>query len=596
MTTINKLSTIDTLTGPDLVPVYSSENGDARKASMTTFKNYVADALVTQMDSLQDQIDELESHISSGDADLIGYIPPGTGAVTTTVGAKLDQYVSVQNFGAKGDGVTNDTTAIQAALNAGLGPVFFPPGIYIVTSEIVIPDGSGIVGSGAFWKRRTAYVYSGTNQTVFKYTGGGGTNSCVIRASKKAVGVEGTDFSGADTDDLKNIKLCDFHIDANGLAEIGCYVYRAGNQAALNNITAEKSKKHNHVHLGCYAAEFGTFGAYESEEHGAAVGWDLFGWSGDYTCFAYRARFLTANNGTAGTYVAGTGTDLDGSGGKFSAGRGSEIFITSESNDGRACLLSQYNVGGGTSGTSDFVLEYIEGNGDGPYVDYRTNMDAIRLLSGFIHPGNGTTLLPQNIKIEAKTAGGVVTADAGPTDQEEWLVLYRLFGDISGVGPEIQSNTYRYRMIECSNYFGFSDKRPGAFPFNLTLEGATTPGSQTYTARSGYCTRIGNLVHVTGRITLSALDAATSGQIRITGLPYRIANITSHFGAVSICSWNALNTAAIRLDGTLTGNTSYINLQIMTAASTGNLTGLARTDLTSTSLIQFSATYITDEA
>ena len=37
---------------------------------------------------------------------------------------------NVKEFGAKGDGVTKDTAAIQRAIDAG-GMVCFPPGIYV---------------------------------------------------------------------------------------------------------------------------------------------------------------------------------------------------------------------------------------------------------------------------------------------------------------------------------------------------------------------------------------------------------------------------------------------------------------------------------
>jgi len=41
MATINQLSATDTLTGGDLLPVYTQNQGDARKCSITTLMDYV---------------------------------------------------------------------------------------------------------------------------------------------------------------------------------------------------------------------------------------------------------------------------------------------------------------------------------------------------------------------------------------------------------------------------------------------------------------------------------------------------------------------------------------------------------------------------
>jgi len=80
-------------------------------------------------------------------ANNISYTPAGLGAVTTTVQAKLRQTVSVQDFGAVGDGVTDDTLAIQAAINAlsvnGVGgTVLLPAGAYKISLNLNItwPD------------------------------------------------------------------------------------------------------------------------------------------------------------------------------------------------------------------------------------------------------------------------------------------------------------------------------------------------------------------------------------------------------------------------------------------------------------------------
>jgi hypothetical protein len=77
-------------------------------------------------------------------ADLVEYDPPFTGAVTSgyTVQDKLSQTVSVKDFGAVGNGIANDTTAIQNALNTNSGnvSVYFPKGVYLINSTILIPQ------------------------------------------------------------------------------------------------------------------------------------------------------------------------------------------------------------------------------------------------------------------------------------------------------------------------------------------------------------------------------------------------------------------------------------------------------------------------
>ena len=58
------------------------------------------------------------NNIGGVDASQVTYTPPFTNSVSTNVEAKLSEYVTVEDFGAIGDGTTNDTTKIQNAINA----------------------------------------------------------------------------------------------------------------------------------------------------------------------------------------------------------------------------------------------------------------------------------------------------------------------------------------------------------------------------------------------------------------------------------------------------------------------------------------------
>lgn len=94
---------------------------------------------------------------------------------------KLNDIVSVKDFGAKGDGVTDDTVAIQAALNSGSSRIHIPQGTYVI-SNIVIPGncrefiGYGSTNTDTYLLRKNgstgaAISWNGSNRVTQAFIG-----------------------------------------------------------------------------------------------------------------------------------------------------------------------------------------------------------------------------------------------------------------------------------------------------------------------------------------------------------------------------------------------------------------------------------------
>ena len=78
-----------------------------------------------------------------------------TGSTTArTLAARFADVINVKDFGAVGDGVTDDTSAVQAAVDlaesGGGGVIFFPAGTYLVSTQLTIVDAAvRFLGAGA---------------------------------------------------------------------------------------------------------------------------------------------------------------------------------------------------------------------------------------------------------------------------------------------------------------------------------------------------------------------------------------------------------------------------------------------------------------
>lgn len=96
------------------------------------------------------QVGTVEDLAGNDGADWIGFEPAGLDAVPRSVQDKLRDAVSVKDFGAVGDGVTDDSTFVQAALDAvlanGGGTVYLPSGTYLCNTPLVLQYGVNLIG------------------------------------------------------------------------------------------------------------------------------------------------------------------------------------------------------------------------------------------------------------------------------------------------------------------------------------------------------------------------------------------------------------------------------------------------------------------
>ena len=106
----------------------------------------------------------LTSSIGATDSSLVTYVPAGTSATQRTVQAKLRDVVSVKDFGAVGDGVANDTAAVQAAINTGKN-IVFPEGTYRVNNLTQSTNSQSFHGHGQ------AFLIKNANGPLLTCTG-----------------------------------------------------------------------------------------------------------------------------------------------------------------------------------------------------------------------------------------------------------------------------------------------------------------------------------------------------------------------------------------------------------------------------------------
>jgi hypothetical protein len=114
-------------------------------AETIDFSPYGFIASTNVQSALEEVVDDLAAGSGSS---LIGFIQSGTGAVARTNQSKARESVSVLDFGGVGDGIADDTAALQAAINEAIAlggaDVYLPKKLKL--GAITISGKVGIIG------------------------------------------------------------------------------------------------------------------------------------------------------------------------------------------------------------------------------------------------------------------------------------------------------------------------------------------------------------------------------------------------------------------------------------------------------------------
>ena len=470
-------------------------------------------------------------------SEQVTFLAAGSGATQRTVLDKLRDVVSVKDFGAVGNGVANDSPAIQAAINylesIDGGVLYFPAGTYGIDAPLVVPGGVSLRGESEYatiLKKTTATATSIYNPRVIEPLG---TPSGTGTPIGNAVCVLYMCFNAANEDvpyaygTVEHLTIQANTNDPNTTTTKFGIVSAGFNNATLKNVRIEyvqyglvvtdynigawfESVRINSVFGGYYqqlATASGSNGLYISKfrDFGIWLKGSLYCTHENMVAEAggWRSLFPATNtdgipsgwfNDRVGGCVCYV---IRGGRGSFFQG-GSELHIGSAVvvADTAQCVVSQmYFLSMRTdyTGSRQSICAYFNDNIDLTFTDNRFE---------FLAPNNSGTRSAWNYVLDDNTYGRFIYENNRYIDSEGSVAetgqgWVDVSGD-NGLGSRI------FRFTPTCNFV-----TPGDFALG-------SPGAEN----AGIYYRVGNVVHYSITLDYTPTWTTASGAFQIEGLPF----------------------------------------------------------------------------
>ena len=493
-------------------------------------------------------------------ADAVEYTPAGTGAVATTVQAKLRETVSVKDFGAVGDGASNDTLALAAAvtyinsipLSATPVGFYFPAGTYTTSASLAFT--------------RPVYIYADGDATI-NFTGGA-TSAIQLGPN----GITGFDVFLQGEYTVEGLR---FKGGANAL--YGIYINDYVIEPRIRNCTFE--------------------------DYGNSSSYDIYSQFEVWNILIENCRKFTYSSLTAvGNFIAITGrnktnTAYDGGNSRVTI---RDCWMTSYSNQelGYFAYVNAVEsriIGGGFQHSRGGILLGPVANAtliDGVYAELSTNVSP-NYISVY-GSTEGSLTSAQNVKVRngyinmhqevIGSAGRMIATQNANARLIGWNVENMTVANFVNAQPLVvqndvtgqTGNTYkniRPMFVPLSTDDGRRFALRGSYTnaeawASIDVEtGSWTPsvgGTATYTIQTGSYSKVGNLVTAFFDLHINAIG--TGSQSAISGLPYANGPKTA---AGSVGYFNTLATSVVSLNLRVDGSQQNLTLTGLTAAANG---------------------------
>ena len=436
--------------------------------------------------------------------------------------------VSVKGYGAIGDGSTDDTTAIQAAVTANYGKkLYFPAGTYKIT-DLSITDKIHICGDGPdesiiSWTSTTANLIEVASATAVHFTDIGfsgpasATAGYAISLAHSSSGVNyfssfvRCNFSGG-YDHIRTVSAAAFLITE---CYFSAHVRRAITVNSANTPDAGDSRIYGNTFANSIS---GAVDIYQVSSGGLKVTGNKFNGSGGY---AYQMQLgsgvatsilIFANNSVENKATASMKFDTDGGGASFSQViiNGNQFALTPYMIDmsGATAFLAGVSITGNT-----FAL-----NASGTYAINMANINRYQIAGNTFYGGGGT---PTGINLASSCSNGQIgpnnfvsiTTPISDSSTSKQAVYFNST-QVSANGVQFPATQVPSSDVNC-----LDDYEEGTWTPVLTFDTAGNL-SVAYTTQLGWYTKVGKVVNLWFNIVTSTFTHTTaSGNLKLTGAP-----------------------------------------------------------------------------